>query len=97
MIKILKTTCKKPYTYYIEELPYPPCPYNACVFKKINYKLHLTIRKTAQHMGTVTDVIDSGAGPNLVSRSFLPTAWRDFVRPAGIVGLRSEAKQTVEV
>lgn len=67
------------------------------MMKKRNYNVHLAVGTTAQHMWTVTAVMDTGTGPDLVSRKFLPTTGRDRISPTQNIRIRSETKKAVQV
>lgn len=58
-------------------------------FRKLTYLVRITVGITSQAMMTVTRLLDSGSGPNLVSKSFLLHKSQKYVRPVKQPQLRT--------
>ena len=65
------------------------------LFKKRNYKVRLTVGINSTVAHPVTSVLDTGAGPNLINKDFLPTQWHSNIRPMKDPGLVGATKQAV--
>jgi len=67
------------------------------LFKKRNYKIGISVGVQASITHPVTCVLDTGAGPNLINKDFLPPSWTDKIRPAQDPGLIAATRQAVSI
>ena len=63
---------------YVDYLPDEDEP--VMVMKYVNYKVSMTIGVIPSHMVSLTTVLDTGAGPNLVSTLVLPEKWKRYLQ-----------------
>lgn len=67
------------------------------LFKSRNYKLSASLGMTSQTLHPLTVVLDTGAGPNLVDKRWLPSSWHDRIQPSPVANLSAAANQPIPV
>lgn len=65
------------------------------LFQKRNYKVCLTIGIQPSVMRPVIGILDTGAGPNLVAKDFLPSEWQQRIKPIRDPGLVAATKEAM--
>ena len=68
-----------------------------CLLKKLNYKVNVTVGRTSEIMFPVKAVLDTGAGPNIISLRRLPAAWQSLIKPVKDPGLVTASRQSLPV
>lgn len=69
----------------------------ASFFRKPTYRVRISVGVTSQSMMTVASLFDTGAGPNLVNKSFIPRNWHRYVEPIEQPQLRTATREHVNV
>lgn len=68
-----------------------------CFFKKQNYKIEVSVGRSSKLMLTLKAILDTGAGPNLISAHRVPASWAPYVKPVKLPRLVSASKQSLSV
>lgn len=67
------------------------------LFQKRNYEVRITVGHGTNFMYPVTGVLDTGAGPNLISLNLIKPLWEIYMKTVKDPGLTVATKQVVTV
>lgn len=67
------------------------------LLKKKNYKVHMFVKIASNMSRPMASVYDSGAGPNVFCKSFLPVEWCDCICPINKMSLKPASNSPVNV